>query len=170
MQSPFICPLKSAVTTKPTTQHHQRACPGHLGGGEGLANTGTTLSRAQVSILGSDSIGLLDGLLSLSEDQLNVARVGHVGVDLDWHICQYFRSCLVVFVVGERSESTYTTVGTVSSSALLGSLVDLDVLDDQVASVQTLGIGVGLGVLQELEEELGRLNGPPGAGDTPGLA
>lgn len=61
-------------------------------------------------------------------------------------------------------------MGTVSSSALLGGLVDLDVLDDQSAGVKTLGIGVGLGVLQELQKELGRLDGPSGAGDTPLLA
>lgn len=42
---------------------------------------------------------------------------------------------------------TYTTVGTVCPSSLLGGLVDLDVLDDEVAGVETLGIGVGLGVL-----------------------
>lgn len=65
---------------------------------------------------------------------------------------------------------TYTTVGTVSSSALLGGLVDLDVLDDKGAGVKTLGIGVGLGVLQELQEELGGLDGPSGTGDTPLLA
>lgn len=78
-----------------------------------------------------------------------------------------------VWVVGGRIEGggeTYTTVGTVSSSALLGGLVDLDVLDNQVASVKTLGVGVGLGVLQELEEELGGLDGPSGAGDTELLA
>lgn len=68
------------------------------------------------------------------------------------------------------SGQTYTTVGTVSSSALLGGLVDLDVLDDEGAGVKTLGIGVGLGVLQELQEELGGLDGPSGAGDTPLLA
>lgn len=61
-------------------------------------------------------------------------------------------------------------MGTVSSSTLLRGLVDLDVLDNQVASVKTLSIGVGLGVLQELEEELGRLDGPSSAGDTPLLA
>lgn len=66
--------------------------------------------------------------------------------------------------------STYATVGTVCAAALLGGLVDLDVLDDQVAGVKTLGIGVGLGVLEQTEKELGRLHGPPGAGDTPGLA
>lgn len=68
------------------------------------------------------------------------------------------------------SGQTYTTVGTVSSSALLGGLVDLDVLDDKGAGVKTLGIGVGLGVLQELQEELGGLDGPSGTGDTPLLA
>lgn len=43
---------------------------------------------------------------------------------------------------------TYTTVGSVRSSSLLGCLVDLDVLDDQVAGIETLGISVGLGVLE----------------------
>lgn len=61
-------------------------------------------------------------------------------------------------------------MSTVSAPALLGSLVDLDVLDDQVARVETLGVGVGLGVLQDVEEVLGRLNGPPGTGDTELLA
>lgn len=87
---------------------------------------------------------LLDGLLSLSEDKLDVARVGHVGVD--------------------------TTVSTVSASAALRSLVDLDVLDNKVASVKTLGVGVGLGVLQEVNEELGGLLGPAGLADTELLA
>lgn len=68
------------------------------------------------------------------------------------------------------SWSTYTTVSTVCATALLGGLVDLDVLDNEVASVETLGIGVGLGVLEETEEELGGLDGPAGAGDTKLLA
>lgn len=46
---------------------------------------------------------------------------------------------------------TYPAVGTVRASPLLGGLVDLDVLDDQVAGVETLGVGVGLGVLEETE-------------------
>lgn len=37
----------------------------------------------------------------------------------------------------------YTTVGTVCSAALFGGLVDLDVLNDQVTGVETLGISVG---------------------------
>lgn len=77
---------------------------------------------------------------------------------------------MAIVASDETSDQTYTTVGTVSSSALLGGLVDLDVLDDQGAGVETLGIGVGLGVLQELQEELGGLDGPTGTGDTPLLA
>jgi hypothetical protein len=92
----------------------------------------------------SNSLGLLDNLLTLSQNQLNVARVGHVRVD--------------------------ATVSAVCAAALLGGLVDLDVLDNQVASVETLGIGVGLGVLEQAEEELSRLDGPAGTGDTEGLA
>ena len=69
-----------------------------------------------------------------------------------------------------RSTGTYTTVGTVSAPALLGGLVDLDVLDDQVGGVETLGVGVGLSVLEETEKDLGGLDGPAGLGDTERLA
>lgn len=61
-------------------------------------------------------------------------------------------------------------MGTVCAAALLGGLVDLDVLDDEVAGVKTLGVGVGLGVLEEREEELSALHGPAGLGDTELLA
>lgn len=54
----------------------------HLGGGEGLAEAGTTLSGAQVLATGN-LVGLLDNLISLGEDELDVARVRHVGVDLE---------------------------------------------------------------------------------------
>jgi hypothetical protein len=57
-------------------------------------------------------------------------------------------------------------VGTVRSAALLGGLVDLDVLYDEGTGVEALGISVGLGVLEETEEELGGLDGPAGLGDT----
>ena len=46
---------------------------------------------------------------------------------------------------------TYTTMRTVGATTLLGRLVDLDVLDDQVAGVQALGVGVCFGVLEERE-------------------
>jgi hypothetical protein len=61
-------------------------------------------------------------------------------------------------------------VGTVSAPALLGGLVDLDVLDHQVAGVETLDVGVGLGVLEQTEKDLSRLDGPASAGDAHGLA
>lgn len=61
---------------------------------------------------------------------------------------------------------TNATVRTISASPLLGSLVDLDVLDDEVAGVKTLGVGVGLGVLEEIGEEFGGLDGPAGLGNT----
>jgi len=63
-----------------------------------------------------------------------------------------------------------SAVGTVCASPLLGRLVDLDVLDDQVAGVQTLGVGVGLGVLEQREQELGGLDGPAGLADAELLA
>lgn len=56
----------------------------YLSGGDGLAETGTALSRAEVLVTLGDGIGLLDDLISLGEDELDVAGVGHVGVDLSW--------------------------------------------------------------------------------------
>lgn len=37
---------------------------------------------------------------------------------------------------------TYTTMSTVGTTALLGCLVDLDMLDDQIASVEAFGVGI----------------------------
>lgn len=58
-------------------------------------------------------------------------------------------------------------MGTVGASAALGSLVDLDALDDQVAGVEALAVSVGLGVLQEVQEEAGGLLRPASLADTP---
>jgi hypothetical protein len=69
-----------------------------------------------------------------------------------------------------RNRGTYTTVGTVSAPALLGGLVDLDVLNNKVAGIETLDVGVGLSVLEETKEDLGGLDGPAGPGDTESLA
>jgi hypothetical protein len=56
---------------------------GRLCGGDGLAETGTALSRAQAELLAVlDLVRLLDNLLALGEDQLDVAGARHVGVDL----------------------------------------------------------------------------------------
>lgn len=61
-------------------------------------------------------------------------------------------------------------MGTVCPSSLLGGLVDLDVLDNKGTGVETLGISIGLSVLEETEEELGGLLGPSSLGDTELLA
>ena len=57
-------------------------------------------------------------------------------------------------------------MSTVCTTTLLGRLVDLDVFDDQVASIKTFGIGVRLCVFEEAEEKLGGFLGPPRFGDT----
>ena len=57
-------------------------------------------------------------------------------------------------------------MGTVCAATLLGCLVDLNVLDDQVAGVETLGVRVGFGILEKTEEELCRLDRPAGTRDT----
>jgi len=111
-------------------------------GSDGLADGAATLPGVQAALEGLGT--LLNDLSTLGEDELDVGGVGHVRVD--------------------------TTVSTVSAPSLLGSLVDLDVLDDQVLSVETLGVGVGLGVLEETDEDLSGLDGPAGLGDTESLA
>lgn len=122
-------------------------------------------------LLTDNGLGLGNGLLSLGEDEFDVAGVGHVRVDL----VILLAFCLCARLASHHgcsgaSEKTYATVGAVCAAALLGGLVNLDVLHNEVASVETLGIGVGLGVLEETEEELGGLGGPAGAGDTKLLA
>lgn len=116
-----------------------------LCGGDGLAGAGGALAGVEAeSITAGNLLGLGDNLVTLGQDELDVAGVGHVGVD--------------------------TTVGTVCPSSLLGGLVDLDVLDNEGTGVEALGVGVGLSVLQETEQELGGLDGPSSAGDTELLA
>jgi hypothetical protein len=56
-------------------------------------------------------------------------------------------------------------MGTVCPSALLRSLVDLNVGDDKVRIIEALGVGVGLCVAEKTKEELGRLLGPTSAGN-----
>jgi len=97
-----------------------------------------------VSLTTLDGARLLDNLLAFGQDEFDVAWVGHVWVD--------------------------TTVGTVCSAALLGGLVDLDVLDDEVAGIETLGIRVRLSVLEKTEQELSRLYWPSSTGNTELLA
>lgn len=69
-----------------------------------------------------------------------------------------------------RKETTHTTVSTVCATTLFRCLIYLDMLDNQVAGVETLGIRVCFGVLEENEEGLGRFDGPAGTSDTELLA
>lgn len=50
-----------------------------LCGGDGAAGSATLLPGVQAL---SNLLGLLDGLVGLGKDELDVARVRHVGVDL----------------------------------------------------------------------------------------
>ena len=52
------------------------------------------------------------------------------------------------------------TMGTISTTADLRRSVDLNVLDDQVVNVEAFDIGVGFGVLQQIENHLGGLLRP----------
>lgn len=59
-----------------------------------------------------------------------------------------------------------TTMGTVGTSALMGSLVDLDVLDFKKLLVQTFALGVGSQVGKKIFQNLGTLDGPATLGGT----
>ena len=61
---------------------------------------------------------------------------------------------------------TYAAVSAVGSATLFRCLINLDVLDDEISGVKTLGVRIGFGVLQEREEVLSRLDGPAGSGNT----
>ena len=61
-------------------------------------------------------------------------------------------------------------MSTIRASPLLGRLVDLDVLDNEVVGIETLGIGIGLCVLEQRLQELCRLHRPASLRDTELLA
>lgn len=73
--------VKQPSVKIPLAQKDQHVTP-VLRSSDGLANTGTTLSGAKVLLAANNDVGLLDDLLTLGKDQLDVAGVGHVGVDL----------------------------------------------------------------------------------------
>lgn len=67
---------------------------------------------------------------------------------------------------GEKGRGrTYTSMSTISTTALLRRLIHLDVLDDQVSGVEAFGVGVRFCVFEEAEEEFGGFFGPAGFGD-----
>lgn len=51
-------------------------------------------------------------------------------------------------------------VSAVGAAVGLRGLVDDDRLDNQVVGGELVGLGVGLGVLEQGDEDLGRLDGP----------
>lgn len=67
-------------------------------------------------------------------------------------------------------EAVDTAEGTVSAAPAGRGLVDLDVRDHKVLDVQALGVGIGTSVLKKVGDELHRLDGPAGLGDTELLA
>jgi hypothetical protein len=55
----------------------------HLSFSNSAANLGTALTGGETGRLFGDGVwSLLDNFVGLGEDELDVARVGHVGVDL----------------------------------------------------------------------------------------
>jgi hypothetical protein len=58
-------------------------------------------------------------------------------------------------------------MGSVCSSAEARRPVDLNVFDDQSVDIKTLVVSVGLCVLEQLQQELGRLLRPPALGGAP---
>lgn len=55
---------------------------------------------------------------------------------------------------------------TIRAAPLLRSLVDLDVLDDEIAGIKALGVRIRLRILEKSKEEVGGLDGPATLGST----
>ena len=64
-------------------------------------------------------------------------------------------------ITGARKLTIDATVGAVRPAAHLGGTVDHGVLDDEGVDVKALGVGVGLGVLQQPLDEGACLDRPP---------
>lgn len=65
---------------------------------------------------------------------------------------------------GKKDRLTYPSMSAISSTSLLRRLIDLNMLDDQIARIQTLGVRVRFCVFEQAEEEFGGFNGPAGFG------
>ena len=72
---------------------------------------------------------LLHHLLALRQDHLHMARIAHVRID--------------------------ASMRPIRPTSLLRRLIDLDMLHNEIRSVETLSIGVGFRILQE-RDEMGR--------------
>jgi hypothetical protein len=106
---------------------------------------------------------LLHNLLALSQDELDVAWVGP-------GICHQYTH-IIDFKSSVNSHVRIdTTMSTIRASPLFRCLVDLNVLDDEVVGVETLGIGIGFRILEQRLQELCRLHRPASLRDTELLA
>jgi hypothetical protein len=75
-----LCPSQTPDHVKPKPKRN------HLCSSDGTTLTSTPLSWAQVgNLTTNDCLRLLNNLLAFGQDQLNVARVRHVRVDLHFH-------------------------------------------------------------------------------------
>merc|ERR1719458_957259 len=75
-----------------------------------------------------------ESLFLLNQNNFNVTRGGHVRID--------------------------TTVSPVGPTSHFWGPVDLNVVNDQMISIQTFVLSVRFGILQHMEQEFGRLLGP----------
>ena len=82
---------------------------------------------------------LLHRLFSLRQNHLDVTRITHIRID--------------------------ASVRPVRPTSLLRRLVDLDMLDDEIAGIETLGVGVGFGVLEQRDQVGGGFLWPARLGD-----
>jgi hypothetical protein len=78
-----LTPGVKATNPQPTSHHIITSLAFYfLRRGDGLSDASTSLSRGKVSDITLDLLRLLDNLLALGQDEFDVARVGHVRVDL----------------------------------------------------------------------------------------
>ena len=77
----YTVPEESQAQSKRSPMSPLSPAASDLSSGDSLADAGTALPGAKV-LIANNRFRLLDRLLGLGEDQLDVAGVRHVGVDL----------------------------------------------------------------------------------------
>lgn len=111
-----------------------------------------TMGRRKSGLDGTSGGDALLGELALVEAEGNVGvSLGHLGSGLAQQD---------LGVDGVALVRVDATVGTVRATTGLGSLLDHNVADDELLGLESLGLSVGLGVLEKGKEELDRLDGP----------
>ena len=75
----------------------QRKFGDDLCGGDGTTLTGGALSWVEVCLTTNDGLGLLDDLLAFGKDEFDVARVGHVWVDLFQRVSKFVVRRLLLY-------------------------------------------------------------------------